>query len=248
MRVDKKRDADSPRTWFFTTVPTKREAKALERKIKHEMETGVYFEPCDLIVGEYLRSWHEDHARHHTSARALESNGYLIERHIIPALGRFKLAKLRPMHLQSYYSEKLDSGLKDSSVRKHHNIIHAALKHAVRMQLLATNPADVVVPPRVVRGEMMAVDEKQSAAMLRAAAGTSVHMPLLLALSTGMRRGELLGLRWPDVDLEARTLVVNQTLQEAYGELHFKEPKTAKSRRRITLPALVVEALRAHRA
>lgn len=63
-----------------------------------------------------------------------------------------------------------------------------------------------------------------------------------------MRRGELLGLRWPDVDLEAGTLVVNQTLQEAYGELHFKEPKTATSRRRITLPGIVVEALRAHRA
>jgi len=63
-----------------------------------------------------------------------------------------------------------------------------------------------------------------------------------------MRRGELLGLRWSDVDIEAGTLVVNQTLQEAYGELHFKEPTTTKSRRRITLPALVVEALRAHRA
>ena len=116
------------------------------------------------------------------------------------------------------------------------------------MQLLATNPADVVVPPRVVRGEMMALDEKQSAQMLRDAEGTSLHMPLLLAVGTGMRRGELLGLRWSDVDLKAGTATVNQTLQEAFGELHCKEPKTTKSRRRITLPGLVVEALRARRA
>ena len=82
----------------------------------------------------------------------------------------------------------------------------------------------------------------------RAGEGTSLHMPLLLALGTGMRRGELLGLRWSDVDLDAGMLVVNQTLQEAYGELHFNEPKTTKSRRRITLPGVVVDALRAHRA
>ncbi len=95
---------------------------------------------------------------------------------------------------------------------------------------------------------MPALNEARKVAVLRAAEGTSLHMPLLLAVGTGMRKGELLALRWPDVDLEAGTLTVNQTLQAAFGELHFKEPKTAKSRRRITLPALVVDALRAHHA
>ncbi len=95
---------------------------------------------------------------------------------------------------------------------------------------------------------MTALDETEAVKMLHAAEGTSLHMPLYLALGTGMRRGELLGLRWSDVDLEAGTATVNQTLQEAYGELHCKEPKTTKSRRRITLPAIVVDALRVHRA
>jgi integrase len=172
----------------------------------------------------------------------------MLERHVIPALGAHKLNKLRATHLEAYYSGKLDGGLPPASVRKHHCILHTALRHAVRLQLIGTSPADLAMPPRVGRSEMKVLDEKQSAAMLHAAAGTALYLPLLLAIGTGMRRGELLGLRWADVDLEAGTLIVNQTLQEAYGELIFKEPRTTKSRRRITLPAIVVEALRGHRA
>ena len=114
--------------------------------------------------------------------------------------------------------------------------------------MLATSPADVVVPPRARRSEMKVLDEIQAAVMLRAAEGTGLSMALLLALGTGMRRGELLAAHWSDVDLEAGTITVNQTLQAAFGELHFREPKTAKSRRRIILPGIVVDRLRAHRA
>ena len=177
-----------------------------------------------------------------------ESSGYLLEAHIIPALGGLNLAKLRPAPLQSYYAAQLDLPRAPSSVRKDHNYLHWALKQAVRLQILATNPADFVVPPRVMRTEMKVLDEAQAADMLRAAKGTSLYMALLLAVGTGMRKGELLAARWSDVDLEAGTLAVNQTLQEAYGKLLCKEPKTAKSRRRITLPGVVVEALRVHRA
>jgi len=243
------RDETGKRRWKYESVHgTKGHAKKVLRQRLNELEAGTFIEPTDLTVAEFLRSWHADHARHHLSARALESNGYTLERHIIPGLGGHKLAKLRAMHLEAYYSEKLDSGLAASSVRKQHDIVHSALRHAVAMQLLATNPADVVVPPRPKRSEMKVLDDAQSAAMLRAAEGTGLYMALMLALGTGMRKGELLALRWPDVDLEAGTLTVNQTLQAAFGELHFKEPKTAKSRRRITLPGIVVDALRAHRA
>ena len=127
-------------------------------------------------------------------------------------------------------------------------MIRAAMQRAVRLRQLTTNPADVVVPPRPKRSEMKVLDETQSAAMLRAAESTDLHMPLLLALGTGMRRSELLGLRWSDVDLEAGTATVNQSLQEAGGELITTPPKTAKSRRTVTLPGVVVEALRSHRA
>jgi integrase len=246
--VEKGRDEQGKRKQIFRNARTKREARQVLNQLLRDLDAGTYVEPCDLTLTEFLRSWHAEHARHYTCARAHESNGYMIEAHLVPALGGLKLGKLRPMHLQTYYSERLDSGAASSSVRKEHNIAHAALKHAVRMQLLATNPADVVVPPRAKRAEMMALDETQSAAMLRAAEGTDLHMPLLFALGTGLRRSGLLGLRWSDVDLEAGTATVNQGLQEAGGQLIVTAPKTVKSRRAVTLPGLVIDALRAHRA
>jgi len=115
------------------------------------------------------------------------------------------------------------------------------------MRLIARNPSDDLALPRIRRPEIKALTEGEIARMLATATGTPVAVPLLVLVGTGMRRGELLGLRWRDIDLDGGTLVVAQTAQEAYKELHFKEPKTAKSRRRITLPGVVVEALRAQR-
>jgi integrase len=241
-------DGTGRRRQIFRNARTKAEARLILRTLLREVEDGTHVEPTELSVGEFLRAWHSDHARHHLSARAHESNGFMLERHVIPALGAHKLNKLRATHLEAYYSGKLDSGLSPASVRKHHCILHTALRHAVRLQLIGLSPADLAMPPRVGRSEMKALDEGQAAAMLRAAAGTALYLPLLLAIGTGMRRGELLGLRWADVDLEAGTATVNRTLQEAYGELHLKEPKTTRSRRAVTLPSVVVEVLRAHRA
>ena len=208
-----------------------------EGALSLEMTGGRYWiRTTDLTVAEYLRTYHAEHARHHSAARSHESSGYLLEAHIIPGLGGYKLSKLRPADLQRYYAAQTHPSRAPSSVRKDHDQLHSAFKHAVMMQLLATDPADFVVPPLIVRNEMKILDETQAAAMLHAAEGTSLHMALLLAVGTGMRHGELLGLRWSDVDPEAAAATVNQTLQEAYGKIVVKEPKTAKSRRRITLP------------
>ena len=243
------RDEKGKRLWKYESVHgTKGHAKKVLRQRLNELEAGTFVEPTDITGAEYLRTYHTEHARHHSAARSHESSGYLLEAHIIPALGGLKLAKLRPADLQRYYAAQLDLSRAPSSVRKDHNYLHAALKHAVMMQLLATNPADFVVPPRVTRKEMNVLDETQSAAMLHAAESTDLHMPLLLALGTGMRRSELLGLRWDDIDLKAGTATVNQGLQEARGELLVTTPKTVKSRRAVTLPGLVIEALRVHRA
>ena len=243
------RDENGKRCWKYESVHgTKAHAKQVLRQRLNELESPDYVEPTDVTFGEYMRSHHAEHARHHTAARVHESSGYLLEAHIIPALGAIKLSQLRPADLQRYYAAQLDSGLAPSSVRKDHNAIHSALKHAVMMRMLATNPADFVTPPRVTRTEMTALDETEAVKMLHGAEGTSLHMPLYLALGTGMRRGEMLGLRWSDVDLDGAALTVNQTLQEAYGEIIFKEPKTTRSRRRITLPGVVVDALRVNRA
>ena len=246
--VENGRDEQGKRVQIFRDAKTKKAARQILQKLLRELDEGTFIEPTHLFVAEYLRSYHAEHARHHSAARSHESSGYLLEAHIIPGLGGLKLAKLRRADLQRYYAAQLDLSRAPSSVRKDHNYLHSSLKHAVMMQLLATNPADFVVPPRVTRSGMEVLDEVQSAAMLHAAEGTDLHMPLLLALGTGMRRSELLGLRWDDIDLKAGTATVNQGLQEAGGQLIVTAPKTVKSRRAVTLPGLVIDALRAHRA
>ena len=103
--VEPGRDENGKRLWKYESVHgTKGHAKKVLRQRLNELEAGTYVEPTDLTVAEYLRTYHAEHARHHSAARAHESSGYLLEAHIIPALGGLKLAKLRPAHLQSYYA------------------------------------------------------------------------------------------------------------------------------------------------
>jgi len=241
-------DAAGRRKQIFRSAKSKREARQILQQLLRELEDGTHVEPHNLTVAEYLRTYIAEHARHTCSARTVESMGYMVERHLVPALGAHRLMDLRPLHLQHYYSAKIDSGLSPTTVHKHHNTIHVMLRHAVRMQLLAVNPADAVVAPRVVHKEMDFLEAEQSATLLRQLDGTSLYLPVLLALGTGMRRGELLALRWCDIDLDGRTLVVARTLEEAFGTVSTKQPKTVKSRRRITLPSILVDALRAENA
>jgi len=121
------------------------------------------------------------------------------------------------------------------------------LRQAVRRQLLARNPAEAVRPPRPARAPVRTLDEEQTTRLLKTAQGTRLHVPVLVAVMTGLRRGKLLALRWSDMDLEAATLSVTQTLRVTHNGLVFAPPKTGKSRRLLALPPLVVEALREHR-
>ena len=162
---------------------------------------------------------------------------------------------LAPLHIQAAHAKALTSGRRDGrgglakrTVVHHHRVLSEALKQAVRWRLLSINPCGLVDPPRPARREMNTIDEAETAALIGAAESSRIGAPVLLAATTGMRRGEILGLRWSDVDFERRTISVAQTLEETKTALAFKEPKTARSRRMIALPQVAIEALRRHRA
>ncbi len=165
-----------------------------------------------------------------------------------------QLAKLRPLHLQELYAAKRQNtgradgkgSLSATSVLHIHRVVHEALNTGVRWQLIGTNPADAARPPRQERTEMKVLDEEQTKALLDSMRSTMLYTPVLIAATTGLRRGELLGLRWADVDLDAGTVVVRQTLQRSSGGLSFSQPKTQKSRRTVTLPSMTTKALREH--
>ncbi|MEE8530661.1 MAG: site-specific integrase [Hyphomicrobium sp.] len=223
-------------------------------RLVHEFNLGNYVEPSRLTVREYLERWLSDYAATSVSAKTCECYRDMISAHITPALGNHKLSKLRPLHVQSFYSVALASGRKDGkgglsaqSVLHFHRLLHRAFVHAVKWQLIARNVIDAVEPPRVEKLEMRALTEGETAKLIAVVKTSRVYVAVMLALTTGLRRGEVLALRWADIDLDSAGLAVNQSLEQTRGGLRFKAPKTSKSRRAVALPALAVEILREHR-
>jgi integrase len=223
----------------------------VERRLAEAMgdaAKGIVFDDDNMTVSEYLTRWLEDSAKGDLGHRAYHNYKLQIRRHISPAFGRIKLSKLTAAHIQSLYAAKLRDGLKPSSVRYIHAVLHRALEQAVRFNLIPFNPASKVVPPKVRQEEITPLDAEQARRFLYAARGDRFEALYVLSLTTGLRMGEALGLRWSDIDLDAKTLRVSRQLQRVRdgGGLVFGEPKNA-SRRTVDLPQRAVEALRSHR-
>jgi integrase len=232
----------------------KKEAEAEMSRLLNEMNTGAYVEPARMSVRDYLDKWLADYAKHNVAGKTYERYDEIVRNYLAPELGSTMLPKLKPLHIQSFYSKLLASGRRDGkgglsaqTVLHCHRVLNAALKQAVRWQLLARNPAEAVQPPRPERTEMRALDEAETATLLRLLSGTRLYPPVLLAATTGLRRGEILALRWEDLDFEKRTLRVAQSLEQTKDGLRFKAPKTHRSRRLLALPAIAADALKAHK-
>jgi integrase len=238
-----------------TVKGTKRRAQSELNELLSKLQRGEYVAPSRTTVSEYLERWLTDYAGMRVGAKTLERYAEIVRTHLAPALGHHPLPKLQPLHIQAYYSHALQLGRRDGrgglsaqTVLHHHRVLREALQQALRWQLLARNPADAVEPPHARRREMEVFDHREVERLLDAARGTRLAVPVLLAVTTGLRRGELLGLRWQDVDLEASKLAVRQSLEHTKAGLAFKQPKTQKGRRAVTLPPMAVDALRRHKA
>jgi integrase len=169
-------------------------------------------------------------------------------------LGHHKLQKLSAQHIQAFYTKKLDEGLAPTTVIYYHSVLHNALKTAVKWGLVVQNVCDLVSPPRKQRFEIQPLSVEQVQTLLTAVHAHKWEALYVLALATGMRRGELLGLKWQDINFSTKTLQVRRILsrvptntpnrEHVYVEA---EPKTQKSRRSVVLAPFAVEALKEHR-
>ena len=194
-------------------------------------------------VKDFLASWLEN-AKPSLRDQTHSTYEIVLRLHAVPYLGHHRLARLSPQHLQDLYSQRLDAGLGVQSVRKLHAILHRALEQALRWNLVARNVADLVTPPRDQHKEMKTLGVEQARQLIDAARGDRFEALYVLALTTGLRQGELLALRWQDVDLGDGSLRVVGTLyRSSKGLLTIAEPKTAGSRRQVTLGSLAVDAL-----
>jgi integrase len=217
-------------------------AKALSDRVD-----GLVFDAGAMTVGEYLDKWlkaAKDTVRQSTHERHEE----LVEIHIGPALGRIRLKDLNPAHARFFYRERLDSGLAPATVHKIHAVLHKALKAAVADGLIPRNAAAGLKLPRIAPEEIDPLGPEEARRLLETVRETSDRLEALyiLALNTGMRQGELLALKWDDVDLERGVLRVRRTLTREGGSFALGEPKTKKSRRTIRLTTAAVEALKEH--
>jgi integrase len=187
--------------------------------------------------------------------RTAEGYESIIRQHFIPGIGNLPLTQLKPEHLQRYYSEKLASGrcdgngaLSQTTVNHHHTCLHRALKIALKWGLISRNPADAVTPPRPQRSEMHTMNEDEVQTFLEVAKKTPYYALFYLAIFTGMRRSELLALRWCDIDLDMCEISVVRSLHHLRdGSLVFRQPKTAKGRRMIALTPSTALMLREYR-
>lgn len=219
----------------YVSGKTKEETRNRLRQARADADRGLVFDAQGLKLSEYMDRWLNDSVRGSVKPVTHESYARLIRVHVAPALGRVKLEKLTPPHLQAFYRAKLDEGLSPRTVQYLHVVLHRALKQALRWNLVPRNVAEVVDPPKIPRKEITPLSPEQARTFLETACGDRLAALYVLAIHTGLRQGELLALRWDDVDLTA-------------GVLRVRGTKTARSRRMVKLSETALEALRDHLA
>jgi integrase len=205
---------------------------------------------CPSVI-EFFELWLA-HVRERVRATTYEGYECLLRCHLPPELGALPLPELTPLGLQRMYSDLLSAqrdrrALSAGTVLNLHLVLTQALGQAVRWQLLSSNPAARAQPPRPRRGLPVSVSPELLSRLLAVASGTALELPVAIAAATGMRRGEILALRWADISSEYSLAHVRATLQSTRGGLVFEQPKTARSRRAVALPAFLAPFLRRHR-
>jgi integrase len=198
-------------------------------------------------VEQYFHSW-LDATRPSLRERTWVRYEQYVRLHVVPTLGKMTLAKLTPQHLQRLYGERLETGLSPTTVHHLHATLHKALGQAMRWNLVARNVADLVDAPRIEKHDMTTLEPVDARRLLDAASGNRLEAAYVLAVTTGLREGELLGLKWRDARLDDGALEIRGSLQRVSTGLVVMEPKTKHSHRRVGLTATAIAALRRHRA
>ncbi len=246
---------DGKQKYYTETVHgTKKAAQQRLTELLRQLDTGGFVEPTKTTFGEFVERWLEDYQGLRPNTRKSYEDALRV--HIVPALSHIPLAKLRPTDLASYYSAALRAPRKDgkpgtlssTTVAQHHRIIHRILETAVRWGLVARNVADAVEPPRKAEHRPEVWTPEEARRFMDAIADHRLHALYVTAIMTGMRRGELLALRWSNVNLDAGWLSVQEAVVMVDGRPQIREVKSKKSRRRIDLPPELVAVLRQHRA
>jgi len=229
--------------------------KEVQEKLKvtlREQQQGTLVTTPKQTLAQFLTDWLENSQKQSVRPRTYERYEELVRLHIVPVLGRCELQKLSAQHLQTFYAKKAGEGLSATTINHFHNVLHKALDTAVKWNLVARNVCDLVSPPRRKQYEVQPLTLEQVHKLLAVVEGHYMEALFKVALATGLRRGELMGLKWQDINFDTGVLQVRRILSRVPTKMPGKgyveaEPKTQKSRRSIVIAPFALEALKLHR-
>jgi integrase len=240
-------DGKQQRRWLYGK--TREEvARKLSQALINQQQ-GLPHTDGRVSLSDFMETWLVDIAKPSLRPSTYVRYEQIFQQHLKPRLGHMRLAKLTPHDVQKLLNVKLEEGLAAASVRQIHAVLRSALKWALKQQLILRNVATLVSPPSVPKAKVESLGVEESRRFIEATRGNRLEAFWILALATGLRNGEIRGIRWSDLDLEAepKTLRVSAALQRIDGKLQLVEPKSNSGYRTIALPTFAVSALAAHR-
>ena len=234
------------------TAATQAEVLAKLRKLQADVDRGLHDVDSNSTVAVWLTTWLDTHVAERVDAGQLRPSTRVsyrshVTRYLIPHLGRVKVGKLAPQHVRQLHRALKDAGLAPATIGRVHATLRKSLSDAMGDELVLRNVCKVVPAPNATRPEVQPLTLGQSRDLLAAIHGRRNEAAYVLMLTVGLRLGEVLGLRWSDIDLDGRQLRVRRQLRRVDGQLTFSDPKSSRSRRSVSLPAVTVDALTRHR-
>ncbi len=233
---------------WITVKGTKKDAEKRLSETLYQLDNGTFLKPGKTTVAEFLERWLKDYAQPNLSHKGFERYSGIVKKHLIPQIGSVTLTQLKPFHLQKQYVIMMENGLSAGTIHYHHAVIHKALKTAMKWGLVNRNVADSVDIPRIEQKEMQVWDEDEVTSFLETAKSSPYYALFHTVIFTGMRRSEVLALRWKDVNFIFSQVYINHSLHHLKdGSYVFSQPKSARSRRTIALSPDAITVLSDHR-
>ena len=247
-RIEVDRDANGKRVRKSVYGATKKEVTQELTKLASQKLDGVLIVESKLTVDDFLDRWLEDSVKLTTRPATYASYKQITKIHIKPAIGKTKLAKLTPLNVQGMYAAMERKGKSARMRQMVHAVLRRALSVAVKWGIITRNVCDAVDRPTVPKHEITPLNAEQVAKLIEASKTERIHALLVLAVFSGLREGELFGLEWNDVDMNAANLMVRRTAVDLNGVVTTSPPKTGKGQRLVELPQMAIDALWSHKA